>query len=74
MARKPESPSLGMEEAGRDTRPDLVTWGGAPRRNRTGDPILTIDAPVVHDAMQHPRRHTTAQVGRRFQEWERGAA
>jgi hypothetical protein len=24
------------------------------RRNRTGDPILTIDAPVVHDAMQHP--------------------
>ena len=21
-----------------------------------------------------PRRHTTAQVGRRFQEWERGAA
>ena len=28
--------------------------GGAPRRNRTGDPILTIDAPVVHDAMLHP--------------------
>jgi hypothetical protein len=27
--------------------------GGAPRRNRTGDPILTIDAPVFHNATQH---------------------
>jgi hypothetical protein len=26
---------------------------GAPRRNRTGDPILTIDAQVVHNALQH---------------------
>jgi hypothetical protein len=26
---------------------------GAPRQNRTGDPILTIDAPGVHNAMQH---------------------
>ena len=25
----------------------------SPRRNRTGDPILTIDAPVVHNAMHH---------------------
>ena len=25
------------------TRPDLLVWGGAPRRNRTGDPILTMD-------------------------------
>jgi hypothetical protein len=25
-----------------------------PRRNRTGDPILTIDARVVHDAVQDP--------------------
>ena len=24
-----------------------------PRRNRTGDPILTIDARGVHDALQH---------------------
>jgi hypothetical protein len=24
-----------------------------PRRNRTGDPILTIDARVVHNAVQH---------------------
>ena len=23
-------------------RPELLVWGGAPRRNRTGDPILTI--------------------------------
>jgi hypothetical protein len=27
--------------------------GGAPRRNRTGDPILTIDAREVHNASQH---------------------
>jgi TrwC relaxase len=26
---------------------------GAPRRNRTGDPILTIDAPGVHAAAQY---------------------
>jgi hypothetical protein len=25
----------------------------SPRRNRTGDPILTIDAPLVHNASQH---------------------
>ena len=31
------------QEAGRDTRPVLLVWGGAPRRNRTGDPILTMD-------------------------------
>jgi hypothetical protein len=42
-----------MEEAGSMTRPDLWSCGGAPRRNRTGDPILTIDARVVHDALQH---------------------
>jgi hypothetical protein len=34
-----------MEEAGRWTRPDLPVWGGAPRRNRTGDPILTMEPP-----------------------------
>jgi hypothetical protein len=43
----------GMQEAGYGTRPGLVVWGGAPRRNRTGDPILTIDARVVHNALQH---------------------
>jgi hypothetical protein len=32
-----------MEEAGQRTRPRLLVWGGAPRRNRTGDPILTMD-------------------------------
>ena len=35
------------------TRPDLWVCGGAPRRNRTGDPILTIDARRVHNALQH---------------------
>ena len=43
MARKPESPSLGMEQAGSITRPELLVCGGAPRRNRTGDPILTMN-------------------------------
>jgi hypothetical protein len=28
-------------------RPGLPFCSGAPSRNRTGDPILTIDAPVV---------------------------
>jgi hypothetical protein len=32
------------------------------RRNRTGDPILTIDAPVVHNAVYHLTSHTSAQV------------
>ena len=34
---------------------------GAPRRNRTGDPILTIDARGVHDPSQDlacPHNHT----------------
>ena len=34
-----------MEQAGRDTRPGLLIWCGAPRRNRTGDPILTMEPP-----------------------------
>ena len=34
---------LSMEQAGCWTRPVLLVWGGAPRRNRTGDPILTMD-------------------------------
>jgi hypothetical protein len=40
-------------QAGHRTRPELLVCGGAPRRNRTGDPILTIDARVVHDALRH---------------------
>ena len=32
-----------MEEAGHWTRPELLVCGGAPRRNRTGDPILTMN-------------------------------
>jgi hypothetical protein len=43
MARRPGGASLPMQEAGRDTRPVLLVCGGAPRRNRTGDPILTMD-------------------------------
>jgi hypothetical protein len=31
-----------MEQAGCWNRPELWVWGGAPRRNRTGDPILTM--------------------------------
>ena len=41
---------------------------GAPRRNRTGDPILTIDAPVVHDAVRHltsPHIHAGGRCCRR---------
>jgi hypothetical protein len=43
-----------LQQARGWTRPGLLVWGGAPRRNRTGDPILTIDARVVHDAVPHP--------------------
>jgi hypothetical protein len=39
-----------------------VLWW-SPRRNRTGDPILTIDAPAVHNA----KRHTTSPQSR---SWE----
>src|SRR4029453_10026105 len=42
-----------IRQAGYWTRPELLVWGGAPRRNRTGDPILTIDARRVHNAV-HP--------------------
>jgi hypothetical protein len=34
-----------MQQAGHRTRPELLVWGGAPRRNRTGDPILTMEPP-----------------------------
>jgi hypothetical protein len=33
----------GMKQAGYKTRPELLVCGGAPRRNRIGDPILTMD-------------------------------
>jgi hypothetical protein len=33
----------GIRQAGYWTRPGLLVWCGAPRRNRTGDPILTMD-------------------------------
>ena len=35
---------------------------GAPRRNRTGDPILTMDVRVVHDPSQDLTCHTTTLV------------
>ena len=72
MARKPESPSLGMQEAGYKTRPELLVCGGAPRRNRTGDPILTIDAPVVHTASQDllsPHNHAGEKRCRGLRCW-----
>jgi hypothetical protein len=40
VVRLPER--FDMQEAGCETRPELLVWGGALRRNRTGDPILTI--------------------------------
>ena len=47
-SKRPENAELTSVSAGQ-------SGCGAPRRNRTGDPILTIDARGVHDAMQHPR-------------------
>jgi hypothetical protein len=35
--------AIETHQAGRWTRPDLGFRFGAPRRNRTGDPILTMD-------------------------------
>jgi hypothetical protein len=48
--------SSGVSEharAGCWTRPDLLVWCGAPRRNRTGDPILTIDGRPVQGTTRH---------------------
>jgi hypothetical protein len=56
-------------QAGCCTRPELLVCGGAPRRIRTGDPILTIDAPVVHEAMQPSPTHATAQVRGASEGW-----
>jgi hypothetical protein len=41
---------------------------GAPRRNRTADTILTIDAPEVHDAVQH----LASPYNRAGERWCRG--
>src|SRR5215218_1620598 len=35
----------GLRQAGSSTRPELLVLCGAPRRNRTGDPILTMEPP-----------------------------
>jgi hypothetical protein len=32
-----------MQDAGCETRPELLVCRGGPRRNRTGDPILTMN-------------------------------
>jgi alkanesulfonate monooxygenase SsuD/methylene tetrahydromethanopterin reductase-like flavin-dependent oxidoreductase (luciferase family) len=37
-------PSRHQADRGR-TPPELLVWCGAPRRNRTGDPILTMEPP-----------------------------
>jgi hypothetical protein len=49
---------LGMRQTGCRTRPELLVCGGAPRRNRTGDPILTMNLALT--AVQ-----TSASAGRR---------
>ena len=51
VVRLPER--FDMQEAGCETRPELLVWCGAPRRNRTGDPILTIDGRPVRGATRH---------------------
>ena len=42
-----------IQQAGCWTRPGLLVCGGAPRRNRTGDPILTIDGRPVRGTTRH---------------------
>ena len=53
----------GSELSGYWTRPDLLVCGGAPRRNRTGDPILPW---TMRQGFTPPRDtsrgHRTAQV------------
>jgi len=62
-----------MKEAGYKTRPDLLVCGGAPRRNRTGDPILTIDAGGVHAAMHYLTYPRNRAGERRCRGMSRGA-
>jgi hypothetical protein len=48
----------GIDQGGYKTRPGLLFWGGAPRRNRTGDPILTMNlaATAVRTSVSAGRR------------------
>jgi hypothetical protein len=50
-----------LQQARGWTRPELLVWGGAPRRNRTGDPILTIDGRPLRETTRHlaPPHSTT---------------
>ena len=77
-AHPDKSCALRPVEPTRNGRMPSVSAGqplcGAPRRNRTGDPILTIDAPQVHEATHHlmcphnragERRCRGLRVGRR---------
>ena len=41
---------------GTGPRPELLVWCGAPRRNRTGDPILTMDRGAHRRAIRPLRR------------------
>ena len=64
----------GVGSAGR-LRPSVCAGQrlcGAPRRNRTGDPILTIDVPVVHNAVQDLPLHVSAQVKGPAEGWVEG--
>ena len=57
MARRASELSLAMRQAGCRTPPGLLVWCGAPRRNRTADPILTMDLAVT-------AVHTSVSAGR----------
>src|SRR5215207_6668980 len=54
--------ALAIQQGGGWTRPELLVCGGAPRRNRTGDPILTIDARGFTTPCDTSDPHTSAQV------------
>jgi len=56
--------ALAIQQAGRPARPDL-RFGLEPPPESNGDPILTIDARAVHDAMQHLRSLRNRAGGRR---------
>jgi hypothetical protein len=62
-----------MQEARGWTRPGLLVCGGAPRPERTGDPILTIDAPVLHNAVLHLTSQHDRAGDRRCRGLRRGA-
>jgi hypothetical protein len=64
---------VSIRYAARSNRPETTTdqrlrWSatcGAPRQNRTGDPILTIDARAVHSALRDLVSRTIAEVSAR---------